>query len=153
MIRNALEHINIRLHTNPNRFIYNLFTTGHLHLNPLLPTPPSRSGDASPAYSPGYSPRLQERRRSSPGTGPAPYPRREFYGQPNFAGQQQQESQYRQNLKLQEMRLAQHPHRQGSRYNIDQKCKELQLQKEQELNEELERGVADSHAAISLPYC
>ena len=63
---------------------------------------------------------------------------------------------YEQNLKQQEMRLAQHPQRQLNRHSVDQKCKELQLQKEKELNEEFERGT-DSFASFNmysqvLPY-
>lgn len=50
------------------------------------------------------------------------------------------------------MRLAQHPHRQCNRFSEDQKCKELQLQKERELNEEFDRGVADALGTSSLPF-
>ena len=120
---------------------------GHLHLNPLVPQPQWNSGDVSPAYSPSYSPRVERRKVT---TNTTQYPRREFYGQQNF--QAQQESQYQQNLKLQEMRLAQHPHRQCDRFSEDQKCKELQLQKERELNEEFDRGVADALGTSSLPF-
>ena len=129
-------------------------------MNPLItpaPAPRIRSGAESPidySNSGNYSPRQPERRNNS---------------QPNAGYQVRQSPQrdqgrmsytntsiYEQNLKQQEMRLAQHPQRNANRLFMDQKCKELQLQKEKELNEELERGVDSFHSLSSqsaiLPY-
>ena len=122
-------------------------------MNPLItpaPAPRVRSGVESPvdySHSGHYSPRLPERRNSNQST--AGYQARQSPQRDQGRMSYTNTSMYEQNLKQQEMRLAQHPQRQSNRLFVDQKCKELQLQKEKELNEELERG-ADSFHSLSL---
>lgn len=134
-------------------------------MNPLItpaPAPRVRSGAESPvvdySHSGNYSPRLPERRNNNLSSqSPNGYlsrqgSQRDQNGRVGYSDALL----YEQNLKLQEMRLAQHPQRQSNRYYMDQKCKELQLQKERELNEEIERGV-DSFNSLNmysaiLPY-
>ena len=144
---------------------------GHLAVNPLImannninttPGPnqnlnQNQGALESPRCNPHphvITPRMPERRSSLP-SHPSAYQSRQFQSEHHQPHQQQGSnnlSTYEQNLQLQEMRLAQHPQRQSLRYNNDQKYMELQLLKERELNEELDRGIGSSSSENSNNY-